>query len=632
MATSINVISGDDNVAYIPKITRLPIYSESVEVMELPNFEGTRSMFNPYVIFSLHDVGSTGTGKYNYTKHYDMLPNGMSQDNGTGMTLLGDVSGGAVSINPFTSVMTSAQSAYSEEENQRLMNEQANAERAAIQAKQAQKFGLKDQSIAQRLVPTAENIIEYNRNVQKVFGYGPTPYSWSDFLYCKYYGKIPNNRMITLRRYPYPISDNVVVPNGNAVLPVAQAVTWFSEDTGNKLSDLLQMTYGVIWKEIEAEVQEVDGNEQPFGVGMESILGNKAVSGMGTLLTAARGSYDLWSGRAEKGVEWSKKAFTNSGPYWNQVYGPVNVVHKSHMRDRGLKFTNDITLKFHYSINSYGGVNPKVAMLDLISNFLVLTYTNAKFWGGAMRYFPNASFRTGFLGNQNAFYSGDYIGYARSVGDTIKDTLGFLNKAIEDLLKGNFGSITGILGKLIGGSLAEKSQPQQLSIRSLLSGEPVGEWHLTVGNPLNPIAVIGNLILDETTIKFGDTLGIDDFPTEVEFEVKLKHGKPRDKGDIESLFNNGYGRMTYAQLNALPSEMNTFKTSAGTAAQGNDGEEARQMTPEEIQNMYDYLNTGEGSRDLMVQRVKSRVNEIWGNTFSESANLLFLINSSKGRF
>jgi hypothetical protein len=36
--------------------------------------------------------------------------------------------------------------------------------------------------------------------------------------------------------------------------------------------------------------------------------------------------------------------------------------------------------------------------------------------------------------------------------------------------------------------------PSIEGMRALLTGEPVGNWHLTVGNPLNPMMVIGNLI------------------------------------------------------------------------------------------------------------------------------------------
>ena len=40
------------------------------------------------------------------------------------------------------------------------------------------------------------------------------PYYWKDFIYCKYYGTIPNNRLITLRRFTSPVLDNFSLPKG----------------------------------------------------------------------------------------------------------------------------------------------------------------------------------------------------------------------------------------------------------------------------------------------------------------------------------------------------------------------------------------------------------------------------------
>ena len=78
--------------------------------------------------------------------------------------------------------------------------------------------------------------------------------------------------------------------------------------------------------------------------------------------------------------------------------------------------------------------------------------------------------------------------------------------------------------------------------RAMISGEPTGDWHLTIGNPLNPIATIGNLYCEQMVVKFGDILGADDFPNEISFELTLKHAQKRDKASIESFMNAGRGR------------------------------------------------------------------------------------------
>ena len=72
---------------------------------------------------------------------------------------------------------------------------------------------------------------------------------------------------------------------------------------------------------------------------------------------------------------------------------------------------------------------------------------------------------------------------------------------------------------------------------------------MTIGSPLNPIATMGNMYCDSTIMTLGDGLGYDDFPLEVKFEISLKHGKPRDKGDIENMFNAGRGRIYVSAAN-----------------------------------------------------------------------------------
>ena len=83
---------------------------------------------------------------------------------------------------------------------------------------------------------------------------------------------------------------------------------------------------------------------------------------------------------------------------------------------------------------------------------------------------------------------------------------------------------------------------------AFFTGAPVGEWHLTVGNPCNPIALIGNLLCDGVAIEFGETLGPDDFPTHMKATFTLRHGRDRERGEIESIFNRGDGRLYQSSL------------------------------------------------------------------------------------
>jgi hypothetical protein len=233
--------------------------------------------------------------------------------------------------------------------------------------------------------PTATQIIQWasekaqNKEAQPLY---PYPYQINDFLWCKYYGKIPNNRLLTLRRYPIPVEDNLAIDESKLpLIPIAQAVTWWGGETGNSLAKVLGMTYGFNWKPLTTTVKDVQGNEIPTGKILDAIglTEDKEIAGVSggvvrQLLTAAfyadpNNPYQA-TGYDKMLQEYDQTAYDQDGPYWNRVLGPINVINQTNIREEGFDYTHDIELTFEYNLRSYGRVNPKVAMLDLISNFL----------------------------------------------------------------------------------------------------------------------------------------------------------------------------------------------------------------------------------------------------------------------
>ena len=96
------------------------------------------------------------------------------------------------------------------------------------------------------------------------------------------------------------------------------------------------------------------------------------------------------------------------------------------------------------------------------------------------------------------------------------------------------------VGQVLKGMFMNKiGRPSVYAFSSLLSGSPVGLWHLTIGNPRNPIMAMGNLILTESTIQHYGPLGIDDFPTGIKVAVTLKHAKSRDAVEISKMYTKG---------------------------------------------------------------------------------------------
>lgn len=487
---------------------------------------GTDSLFNPFYVFSYAKFRSTSGGNYSTELHRD-------------------------DFSPLTILSSVATSGVTGEYQ-------------------------KDQSIIEN--PSADAIISWaqesaDRNKEGTT-LGPTPYQWNDFLWCKWYGRIPNNRMLTLRRYPIPVEDNLQIAQEKMpLIPTAQAVTWWGEGTDNSLNSILGMTYGFRWKSINfGEVQDIGGNE----IDVEALLDLGGVTNQtvrnavaATLFNDENNPYQ-GTGFDKVAQDWIKDAYGREGAYWNRVLGPVNVVTGTEMRQRGFDYTHPITLNFTYKLRAYSRINPKIAMIDLISNFLSLTHNKAEFWGGATRYFQ----KTGYVlpGLEEAtrlFEEGNYIEAVtrgiESIISKIESGVNEFESKLAGLLakgktkeKADVEIRVGAAAQKIVGSWVKDLIMKPLTMRSLLDGRAVGEWHLTVGNPMNPIAVIGNLCMDKVQVSLSDSLGMDDFPEEINFKVTLKPGRQRAKQDIESMFNLGGGSLAYSALPQPSSGFNTF--------------------------------------------------------------------------
>jgi len=480
--------------------------------------------------------------------------------------------------------------------------------RYLINQKNQRKWYEVDQTVGEQTLlnisqnPTTSSIISWGNGDY----YGRTPYNFTDFVFCKHWKKVQNNRMITLRRYPAPIVDNLKFPgmdgtqsSGTATEqgkestasddggsskkimfpPMATAVTYFGEETDNRLSDILKFTTGFPWKEVEADVFKVTPTETPDS--------DKGPAGLWPGLSKIAKSLNVMTG------DWNPDAVMNKGmlppdpyqdgPYENRIIGPVNRITKVKAREAGIKFEmSGIELKFDYVARPIGGVNTKAVLLDILSNFLVIGSTSAVFWGGQHRFMGNPQtypFIGGDKGMQQ-WYAGKPLAWGKS---TIEEFVGkgaIAGSGLIDSAKAFFNGLLGskpgcgtdlyagienmftaskVPGNLVKQFAAEKSNgqiPYLTGLKALLIGEPVGEWHITVGNPLNPIAMIGNLICESVQVEFGNELGPDDFPLEMRVTVKLDHGMARDRDAIQSIFNRGMGR-----IYDLP---DTFRGSAET--------------------------------------------------------------------
>ena len=432
----------------------------------------------------------------------------------------------------------------------------------------------------------------------QIIGGVSAPYYWKDFLYSKHYGKIPNNYMVTLRRFPSPMNDNLSLPRQitespdlfaqGVGRPVSQIVTFVGGNTGNSFSKLLAFSTGLefiakeqdtsvdqtaydtgllksllqfegVEKLIKTKIPDYDPNNTPVQSLIDAILGASTDEAF-KQTAAAKMNYDM--------VNKLVGAKNEGGPLSSfNIFTSLDVITKTNIRNTGLKFDWDgIILNCAWELTSVGQVNTKAAMLDILGNILSMGTNYGNFISPAIRYnseFPAIAFPGGDAGLEQfhrnpAKFFGDFKNNfeTQTTGTAGGDLANAFSTGLSQLLtklkeKNLSPSSSNVKKSLLeraayqtvnygkGSSWAAQVQVPQ----SILTGAPIGEWHMVIGNPLNPIAMIGNLICTKVDISFSDTLGPDDFPTEIKASFTMEHGRPRERGEIESIFNRGDGRL-----------------------------------------------------------------------------------------
>lgn len=394
---------------------------------------------------------------------------------------------------------------------------------------------------------------------------GRAVYRYSDFMFCKYLGKISNNYLITLRRFPAPAGDhiNYTSPSKksgendekNAHLPdIGRLVTWMGTP-GNEMSNILKYDVNLPYEEMQAQIQDSRVDADNGGGPLGALLNMSNPAYQSKALRGAAGGSSVTFMKSMLGPQMGSFLSAPPDTSWayhrdeTKAYGPVDAIARTHIRSGaekgGIKFEHNITLTFDYELRAFDGINTRAAMLDLLSNVLAVTFSNATYWGGAIHgngaaqnsIFTNLPIfhmqsPVSLVGITNAlFSSGNQILSAFNNGKAINGLGDLINAAM------NFGK--DFLNMAAAGALNSLGRPQREGLNSLLNFKPTGVWHLMVGNPRHPIMSMGNMILDNCTIEHYGPLGLDDFPTGLKVTITLKHGTPRDNMKIEQMYMNG---------------------------------------------------------------------------------------------
>lgn len=409
---------------------------------------------------------------------------------------------------------------------------------------------------------------------------GQARYKYSDFMYCKDLG-LPNNRMITLRKFSTPVGDNIMgksatSEHGTYSVPsdIGRLVTYFDTDD-NKLEDILNYSFSASWVEKTAETQQLaskeDNRESPLGM-LLNTMSSQYRDSFTKSITGGNNLFDYFLGKTRfESNSWYKDNETLYNYDKNKVYDPIDTVRSMHLYEGKLQFNHEFTLTFNYTLRSYDNINPKSAMLDLLANITAVTYKRGHFWGGRQEIIgaqPNMAgwqkanaiidkkwdqlggiFQSLVDGGFNfSGMLGNFANFFQNIGDTLNSMTSNMKGVISettsmltsDQTKKRIKQVAGTVGSMAKSKLKDYlGRPQMYAFNSILTGDNTGLWHVTIGNPRNPIAVMGNMILTDAKVTQYGPLGMDDFPTGLKVTVTLKHARPRDMVDIQKMYTRG---------------------------------------------------------------------------------------------
>ena len=438
---------------------------------------------------------------------------------------------------------------------------------------------------------------------------GMARYKWADFMYCKDLGRFSNNMLITLRKFPHPIGDNIFSVFGygtqkdddtGSCPDIGRMIAWLGDE--NKLDEIIKFSFKDTWKELHAEDEQQESQSDNTPLGQLFNLGNpKYMQGIKSGKWGSKNSIfgrftehgnSLFLNKNSKMQLFSKDGQYEGNPAMNgthydtnKVYTKQGTVQDTHIYEGKLVFEHSFTLNFNYQLKAYENINPKSAFLDLIGNILNTTYRKGTFWGGSRSLIgaPGNNSSKGWDIAQKMIHEVAGAGGDATTGlfnwlagngngdalktqltnraNNIKNMAGEATGIDTSSVQGAINSVKGLLAN--GGAVklgdmfsafAEGAmgnalgRPAVYAFKSLLSGDPVGLWHVTIGNPRNPILSMGNLIIENTNFQMYGPLGIDDFPSGIKVSVSLKHAKPRDASEIANMFTKGETSIVFKLL------------------------------------------------------------------------------------
>jgi hypothetical protein len=265
----------------------------------------------------------------------------------------------------------------------------------------------------------------------------------------------------------------------------------------------------------------------------------------------------------------------DTNDYSDDIYSKIlgganpNLIKESvYRKPASLKSSITIDLTFEYVLRYIDGIDPHIAMHNIIANIIRMGTSTS------ISIYPKLSNDSKFKEIYTDISQGKIIKVLKKILSSAKNFLtgnndtDSANSNKQITLNSVVKNITNSLssGEKIGEVFENYSSKVMSVFRFKLiaalqaeTSAASGQWHVTIGNPFNPIATVGDLIIsDNINLKFNKELSYNDFPTEVYATIKLKSARTRGAQEIEQIFNNGFGRIyVYPTESANPDYFNS---------------------------------------------------------------------------
>lgn len=382
---------------------------------------------------------------------------------------------------------------------------------------------------------------------------------YADFAYLKNYGVYPNNRLVTIRRFEAPVPDDLFAVDG--IKSPMSTIIGYAENIG----ELVKIDVNEDWEISESTLKNIlndFGNDT-----MKAVFKDKG--GLGDFAGGAAGIIPMGNLTTilQRNIL-QKMGIIGPNDASDLPIADPNIIRESMQRKMvgeessgsGLngKFTIKITTEYEQKF--INGVDPTIVYMDIINNALQMGTSKSTFYLG--RRDDLAQKARDVINRLSKDPTGELVKWCEAIvgamSEGLKQLTNFLQGSKESsdeessedqkdknekdkkngLIDDAIGSIRGISNLLLE-NIIKKYRHKLLGFITNITGAPSTPWHVTIGNPLRPIFVSGDMLCKSVEIEPGNILAFNNLPSTIKVTINLQSARNLGLQEIFAKYNAG---------------------------------------------------------------------------------------------